>query len=96
MKSVIALVLLSVYTILVFVAYMPQILKLLKTKSADDLSLSSWITWITADLAYLAYALLESPGMGIMFIIALDLMFLTVVIYLTAHYQKHNKRKKHK
>ena len=53
MKETIALGLLSVYTVLEFVAYIPQIVKILKTKRADDLSLTSWFVWITTDLSYL-------------------------------------------
>lgn len=94
MKVTIALVLLSIYTVLEFIAYMPQIIKLLKTKSADDLSLTSWFTWITADLCYLAYVLLESPEIGVIFICTLDLVFLLLVFLLTAFYQKHKKSKK--
>ncbi len=94
MKVKIALMLLSIYTVLEFIAYMPQIIKLLKTKSADDLSLTSWFTWITADLCYLAYVLLESPEIGVIFICTLDLVFLLLVFLLTAFYQKHKKRKK--
>lgn len=41
MKETIAFVFLSIYTILEFVAYIPQIVKILKTKRADDLSLTS-------------------------------------------------------
>ena len=93
MKVTIALVLLSIYTVLEFIAYMPQIIKLLKTKSADDLSLTSWFTWITADLCYLAYVLLESPEIGVIFICTLDLVFLLLVFLLTAFYQKHKIRR---
>ena len=93
MKSMIAFVLLSVYTGLEFVAYMPQIIKILKRKSADDISLLYWFTWIAADLCYFGYVLLETPEIGLFFIISLDLMFLFFVLYLTIHYQKHKKRK---
>ena len=96
MKITIALVLLSVYTILEFVAYMPQIIKLLKTRHADDLSLTSWFVWITADLSYLAYVLLESPEVGVIFIATLDLVFLVSVFCLTAYYQKHKKQKRYR
>lgn len=91
MKITIALALLSVYTVLEFIAYMPQIIKLLKTKHADDLSLTSWFVWITADLCYLAYVLLESPEIGVIFICSLDLVFLFVVFCLTLRYQKKRK-----
>ncbi len=94
MKSTVALFLLSVYTVLEFVAYMPQIIKILKTKHADDLSLTSWFVWITADLCYLTYVLLESPDVGVIFICTVDLVFLFWVLFLTIRYQKHRKRRR--
>ena len=94
MKETIAYVFLSVYTILEFVAYIPQIVKILKTKRADDLSLTSWFVWITTDLSYLGYVLLETPQIGVIFIATLDLMFIITIFLLTAHYQKHHKRRK--
>ena len=94
MKEMIALALLFFYTFLEFMAYMPQIVKILKTKHADDLSLTSWCVWIAADLSYLAYVLLESPQIGVIFIVVLDLAFLIFVLGLTACYQKHPRKKK--
>ena len=94
MKEIIAYAFLSVYTILEFVAYIPQIIKILKTRHADDLSLTSWFIWITTDLSYLGYVLLETPEVGVIFIAILDLIFIVTVFLLTAYYQKHNKRKK--
>lgn len=94
MKTTIAFCFLSIYTVLEFAAYMPQIIKLLKTKSADDLSLGYWFTWIAADLCYLGYILTETPEIGLMFIVFLDLAFLIFVLSLTIYYQKHKKRKK--
>ena len=94
MKETIAIGLLSVYTILEFVAYIPQIVKILKTKHADDLSLMSWFVWIATDLSYLGYVLLETPQFGVIFIALLDLVFIMTVFMLTMYYQKHNKRKK--
>ena len=92
MKSVIALILLSVYTVLQFAAYMPQIIKILRTKCADDLSMLSWFTWVLTDLCYLGYILLETPEIGIISVTVLDLLFIMTVYILTAYYQKHNKK----
>ncbi|MBO4746302.1 MAG: PQ-loop repeat-containing protein [Alphaproteobacteria bacterium] len=92
MKATISLILLSIYTVLIFIAYIPQIVKILKTKSADDISLTSWFTWVAADLCYFAYVLLESPEIGVIFICALDLVFLFIVLWLTMRYQKRTKR----
>lgn len=85
---------LSVYTVLEFVAYIPQIVKILKTKRADDLSLTSWFVWITTDLSYLGYVLLETPQFGVIFIALIDLFFIITVFLLTMYYQKHHKRRK--
>ncbi|MBQ6736078.1 MAG: PQ-loop repeat-containing protein [Alphaproteobacteria bacterium] len=94
MKEMIAYAFLCVYTVLEFVAYIPQIVKILKTKHADDLSLTSWFVWITTDLSYLGYVLLETPQFGVIFIATLDLVFILSVFLLTAYYQKHHKRRK--
>ena len=94
MKEIIALVCLSIYTILQLIACIPQIVKILRTKRADDLSLMSWLFWITTDLSYLGYVLLKSPEIGVIFIAMLDLVSNMTVFILTAYYQKHNKRRK--
>jgi uncharacterized protein with PQ loop repeat len=94
MRETIAFILLSVYTVLEFVAYMPQIIKLLKTKSADDLSLGYWFTWIAADICYISYVLLVNPTLGLLFICGLDICFLLFVLYLTIYYQRRKKRLK--
>ncbi len=95
MKSALALMLLSVYTIIEFIGYMPQIVKLLKTKSAKDLSLTSWFLWVVAALCYLIYVLMESPEAGVVFIASFNLTFISIVFLLTLFYQKNTKRKKH-
>ncbi len=92
MKEMIALGLLSVYTVLEFVAYIPQIVKILKTKHADDLSLTSWFVWIATNLSYLGYVLLETPQFGIIFIALLDLILVMSVFMLTLYYQNHNNK----
>ena len=96
MKTTIAFALLSVYTVLEVIAYTPQLIKLLRTKSADDLSCTSWITWFIADACYLGYVLLESPDIGVIFICLLDLAFIISVYCLTIYYQRNTKHKSHK
>ena len=96
MKETIAIGLLSIYTVLEFVAYIPQMVKILKTKHADDLSLTSWFVWITTDLSYLGYVLLETPQFGVIFIASLDLCFIITIFLLTMYYQKHNRRRKNR
>ena len=94
MKAIIASICLIIYTCLQIGAYMPQIIKTLKTKRADDLSLTSWCTWVFGDLCYLIYVLLESPDIGVIAVTCIDLLFMMTVLFLTMYYQKHNKRRK--
>ena len=94
MKEIIALIMFAVYTVLEFVSYIPQIVKILKTKHADDLSLTSWFVWMTTDISYLVYILLESPQIGVIFIGLLNLFFTATVFLLTRYYQKYNRRRK--
>ena len=94
MKEIIALSMLAVYTVLELVSYIPQIVKILKTKHADDLSLTSWFVWMTTEISYLTYVLLETPQFGVIFIGMLDLSFTMTVFLLTRYYQKHNRRRK--
>lgn len=95
MRSVIALSLLFLYTVCEYAAYVPQMVKLIKTKSADDLSITSWLTWVLAGVCYLLYVLLECPEAGVIFVASMNLIFLVTVSLLTAYYQKNKKPQKH-
>ena len=87
MKYAIALTLLGIYTIAQSIAYMPQIYKLLKTKKADDLSLSSWLIWFVSDFSYLGYILLETPEIGLICATLWDIVLILTTFVLTLHYQ---------
>ena len=91
MQSIISLFLISVYTALEFISYIPQIVKIIKTKHADDLSLASWASWVISDVCYLLYVLLESPEIGVIFTASLSLFFVIFVYVLTFIYQHHKK-----
>ena len=40
-----------------FVSYLPQIVKLLRTKKSEDIAVSTWILWMISGLCYLLYTL---------------------------------------
>ena len=74
-----------------FVSYLPQIIKLLKTKKSVDLSLGSWLLWAGTDLLALVYAFLYTKHL--MFFIYYCTMFLFVLITLalTIKYRNNSK-----
>lgn len=94
MKGIVALILLLTYTVCEFTAYVPQMVKLVKTKSADDLSITTWLIWVFSAVCYLFYILLECPEIGVIFIASMNLIFIIIVCFLTLYYQKNKKQKK--
>ena len=94
MKSIIALTFLAICTILNIVAYLPQIIQLIKTKSADDINLSSWIIWIASSVFYIGYIILETPEIGILSMEFFLLFMMIIITCLSAYYQKRKKRKR--
>lgn len=96
MKSIIALMLFAICTIFNLVAYLPQIIQLIKTKSADDINLTSWLTWIFSEVCYLGYILLESPEIGVISMAMLSLTLMVITSILTVYYQHRKKKKKRK
>ena len=94
MKTVIAFILLFICTIFNLFGYLPQIIQIIKTKSSDDISISSWLIWIFSETCYLCYVLLESPELGVVFIAVLNLTLIVITSILAIFYQKYPKRKR--
>lgn len=86
--KIFSLVLLVVCTIISLYAYIPQIIKLIKTKSSQDISLSSWIIWIISNLCYLVYAIIENSGAGIIFMASIELAFIILIAILILIYRR--------
>ena len=89
-----AFIFLSICTVLDSAAYVPQIVQLIRTKSARDINLSSWFAWVVSYGCYLGYVLLESPEAGIIFLTVLNIALIITVCTLTAYYKY--KKRRHK
>lgn len=96
MKDIIAIILFAICTVLNIIAYLPQIIQLIKTKSAEDISLSTWLIWIFSGVCYIGYIILRTPEIGILTMEFFLLFMLIFTACLTAHYKKHKKCKKRK
>ena len=83
-------VLLTVVSICTLISYLPQTIKLIKTKKSNDLSVSSWILWVTSSLAYTLYAFLCSSEFMLRIETLLELCFCLVILFLAVLY-KNNK-----
>ncbi|PEN61647.1 PQ-loop repeat-containing protein [Bacillus wiedmannii] len=78
-------------TILITVAYLPQIIKTAKKKSVEDLSVGFWIL-ITAFLICMVtnatYLLLTADGLGYFVTEVINLTFAVVILIQIAIYRK--------
>ena len=79
--------LLGIVSICTFISYFPQIVKLLKTKKSDDLSISSWVLWVISSLSYTTYAGCVSKDAMLIFETSLELFFFILILLLTMRYK---------
>lgn len=73
-------VLLIIVSICTFLSYFPQIVKCLKTKKSEDLSIWSWVLWVTSSLAYTLYAILCQDNIMLICETLLELLFCVIIL----------------
>ncbi len=83
-------ILLGIVSICTMISYLPQTIKLIKTKKSNDLSINSWILWVTSSLSYTLYAVLCSKEYMLIFETSLELAFCLIILLLALKY-KNNK-----
>lgn len=80
-------VLLGIVSLCTIISYVPQIIKLIKTKKSDDLSSSSWMLWVISSLAFTLYTLIINKDLMLIFKALLELMFCSVILLLSLIYK---------
>lgn len=84
-------------TIAGFVSYIPQIVRLIKTKSAEDCSISSWLIWTFNSLLYFIYICLEGVSIELRISQLLEVILIgTTALLVIVLRLKENKECKHK
>ena len=73
-------ILLTIVSICTFISYFPQIVKCLKTKQAEDLSVWSWVLWVISSLSYSLYAILCTSSFMMIFETCLELTFCLIIL----------------
>lgn len=79
-------ILLGIVSICTMISYLPQTIKLIKTKKSNDLSINSWILWVTSSLSYTLYAILCSKEFMLIFETSLELAFCLIILLLALKY----------
>ena len=80
-------ILLGIVSICTMISYLPQTIKLIKTKKSSDLSINSWILWAVSSLSYTLYAILCSRDFMLIFETSLELFFCFVILFLAIKYK---------
>ena len=88
MKIIIYTVMVAVQVVLSLTSYIPQILKLIKRKTSDDLSLTSWVISLLDFTTYQILLITGDGGLILNLINALQIVQIVVVIILIKVYQK--------
>lgn len=86
-------ILLLIVAVCEFVQYVPQIIKILITKQAEDLQLVSWVTWMLSAYSYLAYLILQMQSLMLILVALFEAACCTIILILTRIYNKKNKNK---
>ncbi len=81
-------VLLIIVSVCTFLSYFPQIIKCLKTKKGEDLSVWSWILWVVSSLAYTLYAILCNDSFMMIFETAMELLFCAIILICAIVFRK--------
>ena len=87
--DIFANLIISFEILLDFIAYLPQIIKLNKTKRSIDLSLGSWIIWATTDVLALVYSFIYTNHLLFFVYYCIMFLFVLITLYLTIKYRNY-------
>lgn len=81
-------------TIAGFISYLPQIIRMIKTKSSEDISISSWLIWTMNSVLYLVYIQLSEVTIWLILsqVVEVVLIGLTTILVIIFR-MKRNKRR---
>ncbi len=81
-------VLLGIVSMCTLVSFLPQAIKLIKTKESDDISISSWVLWVISSLSYVLYAYLCTNEFMLRLENTLEFSFCLLILFLTLFYRR--------
>jgi MtN3 and saliva related transmembrane protein len=78
-----------IVTICTYISYVPQIVKLIKTKKSEDLSITSWILWCISSVANLVYSIILGRYELIIASVS-EFLLISIVLFLSIYYNYKN------
>lgn len=85
-------ILLGIVSVCTLISYLPQTIKLIKTKKSEDISIASWVIWVVSSFAYTLYAILISKDFMLIFETSLELTFCVWILILSILFKKNDKK----
>lgn len=82
--------LLGIVSLCTLLSYLPQAIKLVKSKKSNDLSITSWIIWVVSSFSYSLYAIFCSNEFMLIFETILEFSFCLLILTLTIKYKNNN------
>ena len=76
-----------------FISYLPQIIKILKTKSVEDVATSSWAIWTLNSGLYLLYIILSEVTIWLILSQLLEVILVGTTFILVLIFKKRSKDK---
>lgn len=79
-------ILLGIVTACTFISYLPQAIKIIRTKQSEDLSIHTLILWVVSSLAYVLYAFLCSNEIMLKVETSVEFFFCLLILVLAELY----------
>lgn len=79
-------ILLGIVTACTFISYLPQAIKIVRTKQSEDLSIHTLILWVVSSLAYVLYAFLCSNEIMLKVETSVEFFFCLLILVLAELY----------
>lgn len=79
-------ILLGIVTACTFISYLPQAIKIIRTKESEDLSIHTLILWVVSSLAYVLYAFLCSNETMLKVETSVEFFFCLLILVLAKLY----------
>ncbi len=93
-KTMLENILLGIVSICTFISYFPQIVKSLRTKQAEDLSIGSWILWVVSSVAYTLWAFIYANSFMLIFETVMELSFCLIILICAIVFRNNKPNKK--
>jgi len=88
--SLISKMILFIVTTTSFTAYIPQVIKLIKTKKSADISILSWLVWLGQYLLMLTYSVIYTTDVWLCLAYLIEFIACLIILLLVIRF-KNNK-----